>query len=160
MKSTLHQAAALGLCVGVCFAAAAVGALFTSPNVPDWYASLNKPSWTPPSWVFGPAWSLLYLAMGISAWRVWRIAGFRLAAAPLALFGIQLILNMAWSGLFFGLRSPGAALMEIILLWGAILATMIAFRRRSAAAGWLMLPYLAWVTFAAALNLAIWNLNQ
>ena len=79
---------------------------------------------------------------------------------PLALFGIQLVLNAAWSGLFFGLRSPGAALIEIVLLWCAILATMIAFWRRSAPAGWLMLPYLAWVSFAVALNLAIWNLNR
>jgi benzodiazapine receptor len=160
VKGIFHQSAALVLCVGVCFAAAAVGAMFTSPNVPGWYANLDKPSWTPPSWVFGPVWSLLYLLMGISLWQVWRKTGFRAAAMPLTLFGIQLVLNMAWSGLFFGLRSPGAALVEIVLLWCAILATMIAFRRRSALAGWLMLPYLAWVSFAAALNLAIWNLNR
>ena len=160
MKGIFHQSAALVLCVGVCFAAAAVGAMFTSPNVPGWYANLDKPSWTPPSWVFGPVWSLLYLLMGISLWQVWRKTGFRAAAMPLTLFGIQLVLNMAWSGLFFGLRNPAAALVEIVLLWCAILATMTAFRQRSAPAGWLMLPYLAWVSFAAALNLAIWNLNR
>jgi benzodiazapine receptor len=160
MKGILHQSAALVLCVGVCFAAAAVGAMLTNPSVPGWYASLTKPSWNPPSWVFGPVWSLLYLLMGVSAWLVWLKAGFRAARVPLALFGVQLVLNMAWSALFFGLRSPGAALIEIVLLWGAILATMIAFWRRSAPAGWLMLPYLAWVTFAVALNLAIWNLNR
>jgi len=160
VKGIFHQSAALVLCVGVCFAAAAVGAMFTSPNVPGWYANLDKPSWTPPSWVFGPVWSLLYLLMGISLWQVWRKTGFRAAAMPLTLFGIQLVLNMAWSGLFFGLRSPAAALVEIVLLWCAILATMTAFRQRSAPAGWLMLPYLAWVSFAAALNLAIWYLNQ
>jgi tryptophan-rich sensory protein len=160
MKGILHQSAVLVLCVGVCFAAAAVGALFTNPNVPGWYANLDKPSWTPPSWVFGPVWSLLYLLMGVSAWQVWRKAGSRSAAVPLVLFGIQLVLNMAWSGLFFGLRSPGAALVGIVFLWFSILATTIAFWRRSAPAGWLMLPYLAWVSFAAALNLAIWNLNR
>jgi tryptophan-rich sensory protein len=110
--------------------------------------------------VFGPVWSLLYLLMGISAWQVWRKTGFRAAAVPLGWFGVQLVLNAAWSGLFFGLQSPGAALIEIVLLWGAILATTIAFWRRSALAGWLMLPYLAWVSFAVALNLAIWNLNR
>lgn len=160
MNSILHQSIALALCLGVCFAAAAVGALFTSPNVPGWYADLDKPSWTPPSWVFGPVWSLLYLLMGISAWQVWRKAGFRLAAVPLVLFIIQLVLNMVWSGLFFGLRSPGFALIEIVCLWCAILATTIAFWRRSVAAGWLMLAYLAWVSFAAALNLGMWNLNR
>ena len=160
MKGIFRQSAALVLCVGVCFAAAAVGARFTSPNVPGWYANLAKPSWTPPSWVFGPVWSVLYLLMAISAWQVWRRTGLRTAMVPLALFGIQLVLNVAWSGLFFGLRRPGAALIEIVLLWVAILATMIAFRQRSALAGWLMLPYLAWVSFAVALNLAIWNLNR
>ena len=160
MKGIFHQGAALILCVGVCFAAAAVGAMLTNPNVSGWYADLHKPPWTPPSWVFGPVWSLLYLLMGISAWQVWRKCGSRPAAVPLVLFGIQLVLNMAWSGLFFGLRSPGAAFVEIVLLWCAILATMITFWRRAAPAGWLMLPYLAWVSFAAALNLAIWYLNQ
>jgi len=160
VKGIFRQSAALVLCVGVCFAAAAIGARFTSPNVPGWYANLEKPSWTPPSWVFGPVWSVLYLLMAISAWQVWRRTGLRAAMVPLALFGIQLVLNVAWSGLFFGLRRPGAALIEIVLLWVAILATMIAFRQRSALAGWLMLPYLAWVSFAVALNLAIWNLNR
>jgi len=156
----LHQGAVLALCVGVCFAAAAVGVAFTSPNVPGWYAELAKPSWTPPGWVFGPVWSLLYLLMGVGAWQVWRKAGSGRAAVPLVLFGIQLVLNAAWSGLFFGLRSPGAGLIEILVLWCAILATMIAFWRRSALAGLLMLPYLAWVGFAVALNLAIWKLNR
>jgi translocator protein len=160
MKGVLHQSAVLGLCIGVCFAAAAVGALFTTSEVPGWYADLDKPPWTPPSWVFGPVWSFLYLLMGVSAWLVWRRTGSRPVRVPLVLFGIQLVLNMAWSGLFFGLRSPGAALIEIVFLWWAILATTIAFWRCSALAGSLMLPYLAWVSFAAALNLAIWNLNR
>ncbi len=160
MRVILYQGAVLVLCIAVCFAAAAIGAAFTNPNVPGWYANLDKPAWTPPNRVFGPVWSFLYLLMGISAWQVWRRTGLRAAAVPLALFGIQLLLNAAWSGLFFGLRSPGAALIDILLLWCAILATMVAFRRRSALAGWLMLPYLAWVSFAVALNVAIWNLNR
>lgn len=160
MTGIFRQSAALLLCIGVCFAAAAIGAAFTSPNVPGWYENLNKPPWTPPSWVFGPVWSLLYLLMGISAWLVWRRTGLGAAVLPLTLFGIQLLLNVAWSVLFFGLRSPGAALIDIVLLWFAILATVIAFWWRSAPAAWLMLPYLAWVSFAVALNLAIWNLNR
>lgn len=160
MKRILHQSAILVLCVGVCCTVMAVAAIFTNHNVLGWYTSLDKPSWTPPSWVFGPAWSLLYLLMGISVWQVWREVGARSAMVPLILFGIQLVLNIAWPGLFFGLRSPGVALIEIVLLWCAILATIIAFWRRSAPAGWLMLPYLAWVSFAAVLNLTIWSLNR
>jgi len=160
MRCILYQGAVLVMLVVVCFAVAASGAAFTSPNVHSWYQNLDKPSWTPPSWVFGPVWSFLYLLMGISAWQVWRSTGLRAAVLPLALFGIQLLLNAAWSVLFFGLRSPGAALIDIVLLWCAILATVIAFWRHSAPAGWLMLPYLAWVSFAVALNLAIWNLNR
>lgn len=156
MKSVLHQIAVLALCVGLCFAAAAVGAWFTTPSIPGWYADLDKPSWTPPNWVFGPVWSVLYLLMSLSVWLTWRASGFKAAAIPLLLFGIQLALNVAWSILFFGLQSPGAALIEIVFLWGAILATILAFRRHSAWAAWMMLPYLAWVSFAAVLNLAIW----
>jgi tryptophan-rich sensory protein len=150
----------LVVCIGASFAAAAIGSLFTSPAIPGWYASIVKPSWTPPGWLFGPVWSALYLMMGIAAWLVWRKAGFYAAALPLALFGLQLLLNALWSILFFGLGSPGAALLEIVVLWGAILATMLAFFRHCAPAGWLLLPYLAWVTFAAALNAAIWHLNR
>jgi tryptophan-rich sensory protein len=151
---------ALAACIGASFAAAAIGSLFTAPAIPGWYAALAKPSWTPPSWLFGPVWSLLYLAMGVAAWLVWRRAGFQAAAVPLSLFAIQLLLNALWSVLFFGLQNPGAALLEIVLLWGAILATTIAFSRHSAPAGWLMLPYLAWVAFAVALNASIWHLNR
>lgn len=145
--------------VAICFAASAVGGLVTRPEIPNWYAGLAKPSWTPPGWVFGPVWSVLYLAMAIAAWLVWRQGGLRHARGPLALFAAQLLLNVAWSWLFFGLHSPGAALIDIGLLWVAIAATTIAFWRRSALAGILFVPYLAWVGFAAALNLAIWRLN-
>ena len=143
----------------LCFAVAAVGGLATTPNIPNWYASLAKPSWTPPDWIFGPVWSVLYLSMAVAAWLVWRQAGLAGAAVPMALFGIQLLLNTLWSWLFFGLHSPSAALVDIILLWTAIAATMVAFWRRSMVAGIIFLPYLVWVSFASVLNLAIWRLN-
>jgi benzodiazapine receptor len=144
--------------VGVCFAAAALGSAFSAQSVGNWYGDLAKPAWTPPSGIFGPVWSVLYLMMGVAAWLVWRKAGPGSALA-LALFGVQLALNVAWSALFFGLRSPGAAFAEIVVLWALILATLLAFRRVTPVAGYLLMPYQAWVTFAAALNFAIWRMN-
>jgi translocator protein len=138
----------------------AVAAWFGSQFMPGaWYAGLEKPAWTPPSWLFGPVWTLLYVAMAIAAWLVWRERGFSGAPVALGLFLLQLSLNAAWSWLFFGLQRPDLAFAEIVVLWGAILATLTAFGRIRAAAGWLLAPYLAWVTFAAALNFAIWRLN-
>ena len=150
----------LGLVVFVviCFSVAAVGGAITTPQVGNWYANLAKPDWTPPGWIFGPVWSVLYLGMAIAAWLVWRQEGLA-SVAPWGLFAAQLFLNLAWSWLFFGLRAPGAALLELVLLWMAILATTAVFWRRSKPAGLLLVPYLAWVTFAAALNFAIWRLN-
>ena len=155
----LRQVIGLALSVAVCFAAAGLGSLFTRPAIEGWYASLPKPSWTPPNWVFGPVWTVLYLSMAIAAWLVWRRGGFPGAKLPLALFAAQLALNVAWSGLFFGLRTPGAAFAEIVLLWLFILATAIAFWPISRVAAWLMLPYLLWVTYAAGLNYSIWRLS-
>ena len=149
----------LAFFVGMSFAAAGVGSLFTTPAIPGWYESLRKPAWTPPNWLFGPVWSLLYLAMGTAAWLVWRGRGFTGARLALALFFAQLALNALWSILFFGRRSPGAALVEIVFLWALIFATMAAFWRLSRAAGWLFVPYLWWVTFAMFLNHAIWRDN-
>lgn len=124
----------------------------------EWYAALAKPGWTPPSWVFGPVWTLLYVLMGVAAWLVWD-RHRNAARVALTLFVLQLIVNAAWSWLFFGLRSPALAFAGIVLLWALILATVIAFRRLRPPAAALLLPYLAWVTFAAALNFAIWRLN-
>jgi benzodiazapine receptor len=140
-----------------CLAAGWLGSLPTRPAIPTWYAHLLKPQWTPPDWVFAPVWTALYLAMGVAAWLVWRRAGF---SFPLLLFLVQLALNVAWSGIFFGLRMPGAALVEVLLLWGAILATVLAFWPFSRAACVLMVLYLLWVTYAAALNAAIRRLNS
>jgi tryptophan-rich sensory protein len=143
----------------LCFGVATLGSVATTPNVRTWYLGLVKPGWTPPGWVFGPVWSILYFAMSIAGWLVWRQMGLRGAALPLTLFGVQLALNGTWSWLFFGLHSPGIAFVEIVLLWLAIAVTAAAFWRRSVVAGWLFVPYLVWVSFAAVLNFAVWRLN-
>jgi translocator protein len=161
--SQMHQASsstnswlALVLLLVLCFAVAGVGGMATAPSIPNWYSDLAKPSWTPPSWVFGPVWLMLYLSMAVAAWLVWRRDN---AAVPMMLFCIQLFLNAAWSCLFFGLHSPGAAFIDIVLLWLAIAATTVVFWRRSMLAGVLFVPYLIWVSFAAVLNFVIWRLN-
>ncbi len=151
-----HPWLALVGLVAVCFGAAGIGGLATAPNIPTWYAGLDKPVWTPPGWIFGPVWSFLYLSMAVAAWLVWRRGN---ALVPLSLFAVQLTFNMAWSWLFFGLHSPGAAFVDVVLLWAAIVATMLAFWFRSTIAGLLFVPYLTWVSFAAVLNFAIWQLN-
>ncbi len=143
----------------VCLGAAGLGAVATTPEIDGWYKSLDKPTWNPPSYIFGPVWTTLYVMMAIAAWLVWRQAGCAAARLPLTLFAIQLGLNVAWSWIFFGMHQPGWALVEIGLLWLAILATTLLFIHRSRAAGGLMLPYLAWVSFASLLNFAIWRLN-
>jgi benzodiazapine receptor len=121
-----------------------------------WYAALNKPWWNPPAWIFGPAWTTLYLAMATAAWLVWKRDGWR---RPLLLYFIQLLLNAAWTPLFFGAHQLGWALVEIMTLWIAILLTLLDFRRVDKTASGLLVPYLAWVTFAATLNFALWRLN-
>lgn len=145
------------LCIVVCLGAAGIGSLLTTPALRPWYASLSKPRWTPPNWLFGPVWTILFVAMAIAAWLVWRKVA--LTAVPVQLFLLQLLLNVAWSAVFFRLRSPGPAFAEIVMLWFAILATSIEFWRVVPAAGWLLLPYLIWVSYATALNFSIWRLN-
>jgi translocator protein len=147
---------ALVVLLVLCFGVAGLGGLATTPNIPHWYANLTKPSWTPPSWIFGPVWSVLYLSMAIAARLVWRQGR---ATIPMVLFGVQLFFNAAWSWLFFRLHSPGAALIDVVLLWAAIVATTAVFWLRSAWGGVLFLPYLFWVSFATVLNFAIWRLN-
>jgi len=147
---------ALALCgfLFVTFCAPALSAFFGMPGA--WYAALNKPSWNPPSWLFGPAWTLLYTLMAIAAWLVWKRVGF---SRPIVLYFVQLALNAAWTPLFFGAHAMGWALVEIVALWIAILMTLLSFRRVNTTAGWLFVPYLAWVTFATALNYTLWKLN-
>jgi tryptophan-rich sensory protein len=139
------------------FSAAAMGGLFM-PG--EWYASLKKPAWNPPGWVFGPIWAALYTMMAVAAWLVWKRGGFAAQRRPLKLFLVQLALNALWTPLFFGLHWPGVAFVEILLLWQAIGATLVAFRSVSRAAAWLLWPYLAWVSFAAVLNFTLWRLNS
>lgn len=150
-----------------------LGSVFTTPSIAglstgsglSWYAGIVKPAINPPAWVFGPVWTTLFALMGIAAFLIWSFyaeasadkkKGIKIA---LALFGIQLVLNTLWSIIFFGLHSPGGALIEIIFLWLAILATIIAFAKISKPAAWLLLPYILWVSFASYLNYSIWMLN-
>jgi tryptophan-rich sensory protein len=149
----------LAIWIVLCFGIAFLGSIFTTPSIPTWYAELIKPLWTPPDWVFGPVWTALYLMMAIAAWLVWRRGGLAAASIPIALFMVQLGLNIAWSILFFGLHMPGLAFGEIVVLWFAILATLIVFWRSTPMAGYLLLPYLIWVAFAAVLNFELWQLN-
>ena len=159
--------------IALCFGAAALGSMATAPEIGGWYRTLAKPEWTPPDWAFGPVWTTLYLMMAVAAWLVWRacdgahaasaepaVPATSASAAPaLTLFVVQLALNVVWSWIFFGMKLPGWAALEIVVLWLAIAATTMLFFRRSPPAGWLMTPYLAWVTYAAALNFAIWRMN-
>jgi tryptophan-rich sensory protein len=143
----------------LCFAAAAVGGVATETGPGSWYAGIEKPAFNPPGRVFGPVWTVLYVLIGVSAWLVWRRRGLSGARGPLLIWLIQLMLNAAWSVLFFGLRRPDLASLEIVALWIAILATIVAFRRVRPLAAWLLVPYLAWVSFAAVLTFTIWRLN-
>jgi len=142
----------------VTFLAAALGAR-ASISAADFYASLTLPAWAPPASVFGPVWTVLYALMALAAWLVWRQGGWRAAAPALALYLLQLALNVLWSWLFFGWKQGALAFADIALLLALIVATMVAFHRVRPAAAWLLLPYLAWVTFASALNYAVWQAN-
>lgn len=142
----------------VVFAAAAFGGL-ASRHARDFYAGLAKPSWAPPGWVFGPVWSVLYVLMGVAAWLVWRRAGWSGASAALSLFLAQLMCNALWSWLFFALRRGALAFVDVVLLLVLIVATLLAFLSIHTVAAILLLPYLAWVTFATALTWAVWRAN-
>jgi translocator protein len=142
--------------IALCLLVGGGGSYATMQSVAEWYPTLVKPSWTPPAWLFGPVWTTLFVMMAIAAWLVWKAGNSK---GALILFGAQLALNMAWSFLFFGARSPGLGLIDIVLLWLAIAATIFAFAMRSRVAAFLMVPYLMWVSFATALNAAIFMLN-
>jgi translocator protein len=145
----------LAVFVLIAFVPAAIGAFFPAP---DYYAELAKPAWAPAGWLFGPVWTGLYALIGVSGWLVWRAGGSGRHWA-MGLWGVQLVLNAAWTPLFFGLRDPGIALVDIALLLAVLAVTVVVFWRRRALAGALLLPYLAWVAFATALNFEIWRLN-
>ena len=145
----------VALCVG---GGALVGVASVSGDT-AWYQSLATPAWNPPSWVFGPVWTALYALMGIAAWRVWRVGGWRRQGAPLRLFLLQLGANFLWSFLFFRFEQPALALVEIVVLWLLIALTVRMFAKVDTTAAWLLAPYLAWVTYASTLNAAIVFLN-
>jgi tryptophan-rich sensory protein len=158
VNDRLRSSAALAGFIALTLAVGWIGSRATLPEIPGWYAELAKPSFTPPNWVFGPVWTTLYVMIAVAAWLVWRSDNAARAGA-LALWGVQLSLNLAWSLLFFGLKDVGLALLDIVILLVAIVVTIAAFARASRLAAWLLVPYLVWVAYATALNFAIWRLN-
>ena len=157
--SRTRSAAAFAISLAAVTAAAGIGGAGTAAGVRTWYPSLDRPSWRPPDQAFGPVWTVLYAGNAVSVWLVWR-ANPQEARPALTVYGAQLALNAAWPLLFFGLKRPGLALVEIALLWVAIAATVAAFARRHRVAALLLVPYLAWVTFALALNWELWRRNS
>lgn len=149
---------ALLISIAIALGIGAVGSFFTTPEIPAWYATLNKPSFNPPNWVFAPVWTTLYVMMAVAAWLVWRTHKPETHYA-LTVYGVQLALNFFWSILFFRLHSPGLALIDILAMWLAIATTIALFWPIDWRAGALLVPYLAWVSYATALNAAIWVLN-
>lgn len=152
--------AKLAIAIVLCLLAGLVGSIFTAPAIGSWYAGIEKPLFNPPNWLFAPVWTILFLLMGISLYVVWS-KGLQKKGVKLALgaFCVQLVLNALWSFLFFGLQNPFLAFIEILLLWLAILATIILFYKISKKAALLLVPYILWVSFAVLLNYSIWLLN-
>jgi translocator protein len=162
-------AVALGIALAAPFVAAVLGGVATSSSLSTWYQRLKKPSWNPPSWIFGPVWTLLYTMMGVASWLVWKegrtgkerdLSTSAESRAALRLYGIHLVFNALWSIIFFGLRRIGWAAAEIAVLWSLIAATLVRFHRIKKLAGMLLIPYLLWGTFASVLNLKLWRLNR
>jgi len=158
VKNSKQQIVGLVTWSVICFVTAAIGAV-ASIQAQSFYAELNQPSWAPPGWLFGPVWSVLYLMMAIAAWLVWRKGGFKFNRLALTVFVGQLVFNGLWSWLFFAWRLGSFAFVDIVWLWVLIVITVSMFWRVDKIAGVLMLPYLLWVSFAAFLNLAVWQLN-
>lgn len=161
-RKTLHPAIQLAVLILLCEAAGALGILFTADAIPGWYATLTKPVFTPPNWLFGPVWTLLYALMGFGAWRVLQRSspGAEYHRRAMTFFWLQLVLNAVWTPVFFGAHALLPGLVIIFLLWCSILLMIRAFSAVDRAAAWLQLPYLLWVSFATALNAALWWLNS
>ncbi len=143
----------------VCLGAGGLGAFATTPEIDGWYRTIAKPDWNPPDQVFGPVWTTLFVMMAVAGWLIWKPSVFKDAGQQLSLFGVQLVLNVAWSWIFFALHQPGWAFVEIVILWVTIALTIRSFAHQSRPAAWLLVPYLAWVSFACLLNFSIWQLN-
>ena len=154
-----HKLRGLVVSIAICHVVSTGGAVLTATSVGTWYPTLVKPAWNPPNAVFGPVWTTLFVMMAVAAWLVWRQVGIAGARRALTFYAIQLGLNLAWSAFFFGLRRPDLALIDIVLLWVAIAVTAAEFRRHSATAALLLIPYFLWVGYAFSLNAAIWYLN-
>lgn len=154
----------LAIAIVISELAGIIGSLFTAPAIPTWYATLARPSFAPPNWVFAPVWTILFALMGIASFLIWQKrtdAAMRPSAnKALAIFGIQLVLNILWSFIFFGMHNPGWAFVDIIALWIALLVTIVSFSKISKWAGYLLIPYIVWVSFAGVLNYSIWDLSR
>ncbi len=156
MNNTLKFIISLAIPVAV----GATAGFFTATGVDSWYQTINKPSWNPPNWIFAPVWTTLYIMMGIALFLVWKSnTGAGLKRTAITLFAVQLGLNFFWSFIFFDQQQPGWALVEIIMMWLAILLTIFAFAKVNKTAAWLLVPYISWVSFATILNYTIWQLN-
>ncbi len=157
MTINLNDILSFGVFLAICLGAASSGAFFK----PDaWYASLRKPPWCPPDWLFPLAWGVLYLTIASAGWLVWQVSGFMGAEKALVIFCLHLILNFAWSVIFFGLKRMDWAFFEIVLFWGTLVITILLFYQINRTAAYLLLPYLAWATFAGTLNYSVWQLNK
>jgi tryptophan-rich sensory protein len=157
-SSAVTQGLGLAGWLLVGFVTAGIGSV-ASINAPEFYGQLVRPSWAPPAWLFGPVWSVLFALMSVSAWLVWRQYGFRGAGAALNVYCAQLVANALWSWMFFAWRQGAMAFAEVVVLWLLIAATIVLFWRLHRLAAFLLAPYLAWVSFAAVLNFALWRLN-
>lgn len=157
-RSQPKSIVALVISVAVVLLASVIGGLASASSAAD-YGRLEQPPWAPPSWVFGPVWTALYAMMALAAWLVWRSGPWSQTRAALTAYGVQLVLNAAWTPLFFGLGWRGVALVDLTVLLAVLITTVVLFWRRSVAAGALLVPYLAWSAFAWSLNLAVWQLN-
>lgn len=156
----MNNFAKLAITISVSQTAGVIGSISTAPSISVWYTNLIKPTLNPPAWVFGPVWTTLFVLMGIAAFLIWKMGlGRRDVKKALGIFLIQLVLNTFWSFIFFGLRSPGGALIEIVFLWFAIVIMIVTFAKISKPAAWLLVPYIFWVSFAVYLNYSIYVLN-
>lgn len=157
----MNKTVKLIIAIAIPLAVGATSGFFTVTGVTSWYQTINKPSWNPPSWLFGPVWTTLYIIMGIALYIVWKSpVNDKLKKTAITLFAIQLVLNFFWSFIFFDQHQPGWALVEIIMMWVFILLTIFSFARVSKTAAWLLVPYISWVSFATILNYTIWKLNS